>query len=277
MPAAMKTRAVRRRRWLRAERQQDVDHQCRRQHALHGDGGDRARRRARAGSAPSSSTPTIPGFSYGEKERKLGIKGSPTREIYFDDCRIPADRMIGDPGTGFTTALRTLDHTRLGIGAQAVGIAQGALDVAIGYIKQRRQFGQPVSDFQGVQFMVADMAMKIEAARQLVYRAASAGRDAARSNLTFTSSAAKCFASDTAMSVTVDAVQLLGGYGYVERLPGRAHDARREDHPDLRGHQPDPAHGDGTAAAEMTRREMTRPIEWSRVRRPLRPARRGWS
>ena len=159
-----------------------------------------------------------PGFSYGAKERKLGIKGSPTREIYFDDCRIPADRMIGAPGTGFTTALKTLDHTRLGIGAQAVGIAQGALDVALGYVKQRKQFGQPVSDFQGVQFMLADMAMKIEAARHLVYRAASAAESGA-SNLTFVSSAAKCFASDTAMAVTVDAVQLLGGYGYVEDFP----------------------------------------------------------
>jgi alkylation response protein AidB-like acyl-CoA dehydrogenase len=159
-----------------------------------------------------------PGFSYGAKERKLGIKGSPTREIYFDECRIPADRMIGAPGTGFTTALKTLDHTRLGIGAQAVGIAQGALDVALGYVKQRKQFGQPVSDFQGVQFMLADMAMKIEAARHLVYRAASAAESGA-SNLTFVSSAAKCFASDTAMAVTVDAVQLLGGYGYVEDFP----------------------------------------------------------
>ena len=158
------------------------------------------------------------GFSFGAKERKLGIKGSPTREIYFDNCRIPADRMIGAPGTGFTTALKTLDHTRLGIGAQAVGIAQGALDVALGYVKQRKQFGQPVSDFQGVQFMLADMAMKIEAARHLVYRAASAAETGA-SNLTFVSSAAKCFASDTAMAVTVDAVQLLGGYGYVEDFP----------------------------------------------------------
>jgi alkylation response protein AidB-like acyl-CoA dehydrogenase len=158
------------------------------------------------------------GFSYGAKERKLGIKGSPTREIYFDDCRIPADRMIGAPGTGFTTALKTLDHTRLGIGAQAVGIAQGALDVSLAYVKQRKQFGQPVSDFQGVQFMLADMAMKIEAARHLVYRAASAA-EAGAPNLTFVSSAAKCFASDTAMAVTVDAVQLLGGYGYVEDFP----------------------------------------------------------
>jgi alkylation response protein AidB-like acyl-CoA dehydrogenase len=158
------------------------------------------------------------GFSYGAKERKLGIKGSPTREIYFDDCRIPADRMIGAPGTGFTTALKTLDHTRLGIGAQAVGIAQGALDASIAYTKQRRQFNQPVSDFQGVQFMLADMAMKIEAARHLVYRAAAAAEVGAR-DLTFVSSAAKCFASDTAMAVTVDAVQLFGGYGYVEDFP----------------------------------------------------------
>jgi alkylation response protein AidB-like acyl-CoA dehydrogenase len=159
-----------------------------------------------------------PGFSYGAKERKLGIKGSPTREIYFDECRIPADRMIGAPGTGFTTALKTLDHTRLGIGAQAVGIAQGALDAAIAYTKQRRQFNQPVSDFQGVQFMLADMAMKIEAARHLVYRAAAAAEVGAR-DLTFVSSAAKCFASDTAMAVTVDAIQLFGGYGYVEDFP----------------------------------------------------------
>ncbi len=159
-----------------------------------------------------------PGFSYGEKERKLGIKGSPTREIYFDGCRIPADRMIGEPGTGFTTALRTLDHTRLGIGAQAVGIAQGALDAAVAYVKERRQFGKPVSDFQGVQFMLADMAMRIEAARHLVYRAAALA-DAGGPNMTFTSSAAKCFASDTAMAVTIDAVQLFGGYGYVSDFP----------------------------------------------------------
>ena len=114
----------------------------RRQHALHGDGGDRPVGRRARHHAPSSCTPTTRASRSGEKERKLGIKGSPTREIYFDDCRIPADRMIGEPGTGFTTALRTLDHTRLGIGAQAVGIAQGALDAAIAYVKERRQFGQ---------------------------------------------------------------------------------------------------------------------------------------
>jgi alkylation response protein AidB-like acyl-CoA dehydrogenase len=158
------------------------------------------------------------GFSVGTKERKLGIKGSPTCEIYFDNCRIPADRMIGDPGTGFKTALRTLDHTRLGIGAQAVGIAQGALDAAVAYVKERRQFQQRIADFQGVQFLVADMAMRIEAARQLVYVAAAAA-ERGEKNLTFRSSAAKCFASDTAMSVTTDAVQLFGGYGYTKDFP----------------------------------------------------------
>jgi alkylation response protein AidB-like acyl-CoA dehydrogenase len=159
-----------------------------------------------------------PGFSVGPKERKLGIKGSPTCEIYFDNCRIPADRMIGEPGTGFKTALRTLDHTRLGIGAQAVGIAQGALDAAVAYVKERRQFQQRIADFQGVQFMIADMAMRIEAARQLVYVAAAAA-ERGEKNLTFRSSAAKCFASDTAMSVTTDAVQLFGGYGYTKDFP----------------------------------------------------------
>ena len=159
-----------------------------------------------------------PGFSVGAKERKLGIKGSPTCEIYFEDCTIPADRIIGDPGTGFKTALRTLDHTRLAIGAQALGIAQGALDATITYTKQRKQFGKSISDFQGVQFMIADMAMRIEASRQLVYAAAArAERD--EPHLTFTSSAAKVFASDTAMSVTTDAVQLFGGAGYTQDFP----------------------------------------------------------
>jgi len=159
-----------------------------------------------------------PGFEVGPKERKLGIHGSPTREIYFTDCRIPADRMIGAAGTGFKTALATLDHTRPTIGAQAVGIAQGALDVAIDYIKQRRQFGKAVAEFQGVQFMIADMAMKIEAARQLVYVAASRA-ERGESNLGFISSAAKCLASDVAMAVTTDAVQLLGGAGYTRDFP----------------------------------------------------------
>jgi alkylation response protein AidB-like acyl-CoA dehydrogenase len=159
-----------------------------------------------------------PGFAVGPKERKLGISGSPTREIYFTDCRIPANRIIGAEGTGFRTALATLDHTRPTIGAQAVGIAQGALDVAVAYVKERKQFGKHIAEFQGIQFMLADMAMKVEAARQLVYVATSRA-ERGEPNLGFISSAAKCFASDTAMSVTTDAVQLLGGYGYTKDFP----------------------------------------------------------
>ncbi|HKX65701.1 MAG TPA: acyl-CoA dehydrogenase [Intrasporangium sp.] len=159
-----------------------------------------------------------PGFSVGTKERKLGIKGSPTREIHFSDCTIPAGRIIGEPGSGFKTALRTLDHTRLTIGAQAVGIAQGALDAALAYTSERRQFGQRISDFQGVQFMLADMAMKTEAARQLVYAAAGKA-ERGEPDLTFHSAAAKVLASDTAMEVTTDAVQLFGGYGYTKDFP----------------------------------------------------------
>jgi alkylation response protein AidB-like acyl-CoA dehydrogenase len=166
---------------------------------------------------------TDPGVSFGEPEKKLGIKGSPTRTVILDDVRIPADRIIGDEGTGFKTALATLDHTRITIAAQALGIAQGALDYAVGYVRERRQFGRPISDFQGVQFMLADMAMNIEAARQLTYRAAALSEQAMQGRpapgLTFASSAAKCFASDTAMQVTTDAVQLLGGYGYVRDYP----------------------------------------------------------
>jgi alkylation response protein AidB-like acyl-CoA dehydrogenase len=159
-----------------------------------------------------------PGFSVGKLEKKMGIKGSPTGELYFDSCRIPADRMIGAEGTGFKTALRTLDHTRLTIGAQALGIAQGAFEVARNYTKEREQFGKPIAQLQAVQFMLADMAMNIEAARQLIYVAA-AKAERMEPDLTFISAAAKCFASDTAMSVTTDAVQLLGGYGYVKDYP----------------------------------------------------------
>jgi alkylation response protein AidB-like acyl-CoA dehydrogenase len=159
-----------------------------------------------------------PGFSVGTKERKLGIKGSPTSEIYFENCTIPADRIIGEEGQGFITALKTLDHTRSMIGAQAVGIAQGALDASIAYVKERQQFGKAVAEFQGVQFMLADMAMKVEAARHLVY-VANASAERGGKDLTFLSSASKCFASDTAMSVTTDAVQLFGGYGYTRDFP----------------------------------------------------------
>ncbi|MGI5441218.1 acyl-CoA dehydrogenase family protein [Streptomyces shenzhenensis] len=159
-----------------------------------------------------------PGVSFGAPERKLGIKGSPTREVYFDGVRIPAERMIGAEGTGFATAMRTLDHTRVTIAAQALGVAQGAFDYAKGYVRERRQFGRPVADFQGVQFMLADMAMKIEAARQLTY-AAAAKSERGDGDLTFQGAAAKCFASDVAMEVTTDAVQLLGGYGYTRDYP----------------------------------------------------------
>ncbi|MFD4374437.1 acyl-CoA dehydrogenase family protein [Streptomyces sp. NPDC058486] len=158
------------------------------------------------------------GVSFGAPEKKLGIKGSPTREVYLDNVRIPADRMIGAEGTGFATAMKTLDHTRVTIAAQAIGIAQGALDYAKGYVKERKQFGKPIADFQGVQFMLADMAMKLEAARQLTY-AAAAKSERVDSDLTFFGAAAKCYASDVAMEVTIDAVQLLGGYGYTRDYP----------------------------------------------------------
>jgi alkylation response protein AidB-like acyl-CoA dehydrogenase len=158
------------------------------------------------------------GFTVGAKERKMGLRGSPTTELYFDDCRIPGDRIIGEPGTGFKTAMATLDHTRPTIGAQAVGIAQGALDAAIAYTKERRQFAQAISDFQAVQFMLADMAMKIEAARLMVYSAAARG-ERGEPNLSFIASASKCFASDVAMEVTTNAVQLFGGYGYTVDFP----------------------------------------------------------
>ena len=130
-------------------------------------------RRLPFGSNLATKVPGCPGFSVGPKERKHGIKGSPTREIYFENCVIPADRIIGEPGTGLKTALRILDHTRPTIGEQAVGIAQGALDAAIAYVKERKQFGKHLAEFQGLQFMLADMAMKVEAARQLCYVAVS--------------------------------------------------------------------------------------------------------
>ncbi|MCA2215612.1 acyl-CoA dehydrogenase family protein [Jidongwangia harbinensis] len=158
------------------------------------------------------------GVSFGAPEKKLGIKGSPTREVYFDNVRLPLDRMIGAEGTGFATAMQTLDHTRVTIAAQALGIAQGALDFAKGYVKERRQFGKPIGDFQGVQFMLADMGMKLEAARQLTYAAAGKS-ERGDADLTYFGAAAKCFASDAAMEITTDAVQLLGGYGYTRDYP----------------------------------------------------------
>ena len=161
---------------------------------------------------------TDEGVSFGAPEKKLGIKGSPTREVYLDHVAIPGDRIIGRPGTGFATAMRTLDHTRVTIAAQAVGIAQGALDYALGYVAERRQFGKALAEFQGLQFMLADMGMKLEAARQLTYVAA-AKSERGDADLTYFGATAKCFASDVAMEVTTDAVQLLGGYGYTKDYP----------------------------------------------------------
>ncbi|GAA5195182.1 acyl-CoA dehydrogenase [Rugosimonospora acidiphila] len=159
-----------------------------------------------------------PGVTFGAPEKKLGIKGSPTREVYFDNVRVPADRMIGKPGEGFKIAMRTLDHTRVTIAAQAIGIAQGALDFAKRYVQERRQFGKAIAEFQGIQFMLADMGMKLEAARQLTYAAAGKS-ERGDADLTYFGAAAKCFASDAAMEITTDAVQLLGGYGYTKDFP----------------------------------------------------------
>ena len=154
------------------------------------------------------------GFSVGKSEKKLGIRGSPTREVYLDNVVVAEDRLLGEDGQGFTYAMRTLDYSRPTIAAQALGIAQGAFDVAAKYLTEREQFGKKIAEFQGLQFTLADMAMQIEAARLLTYKAASA-TDARDPKMTYFAAIAKCHASDTAMAVTTDAVQLLGGYGYM--------------------------------------------------------------
>ena len=159
-----------------------------------------------------------PGFSAPRLEHKMGIRGSPTAELNFDDVRVPAANRLGDEGDGFKIAMATLDRSRLSVAAQAVGIAQGALDFAVGYAAERRQFGERVADMQGIQFMLADMASQTEAARQLTY-AAAASVDAADPDLAYWTSCAKLVAGDTAMRVTTDAVQVLGGYGYVSEYP----------------------------------------------------------
>jgi alkylation response protein AidB-like acyl-CoA dehydrogenase len=159
-----------------------------------------------------------PGFSAPRLEHKMGIRGSPTAELQFDDVRVPAANRLGEEGEGFAIAMATLDRSRLSIAAQAVGIAQGALDFAVGYAAQRKQFGERVADLQGIQFMLADMASGIEAARQLTY-AAAAAVDANAPDLAYWTSSAKLIAGDMAMRVTTDAVQVLGGYGYVTEYP----------------------------------------------------------
>jgi alkylation response protein AidB-like acyl-CoA dehydrogenase len=159
-----------------------------------------------------------PGVSFGKLEHKMGIRGSPTREVYMDHTEIPEDRLIGQESEGFTYAMRTLDYSRPTIAAQALGIAQGAFDVAARYATERQQFGKPIGHFEGLQFMLADMAMEIEAARLLVYKAASLV-DAQDPKMTYFASVAKCYAGDAAMKVTTDAVQVLGGYGYMREYP----------------------------------------------------------
>jgi alkylation response protein AidB-like acyl-CoA dehydrogenase len=159
-----------------------------------------------------------PGFSIGKLEHKLGIRGSPTGEVILDDVRVPAANVVGEEGKGFYYAMGTFDWSRPAIGAQAVGIAQGALDYAANYMTERRTFGQPLTHYQGLQFMIADMAMQVEAARGLVYRA-SAMIETNHPDLTRMASMAKCFAGDVAMKVTTDAVQLLGGYGFTKDFP----------------------------------------------------------
>ena len=160
------------------------------------------------------------GVEVGKLERKLGVRGSPTGEIILHDVRVPVANLVGDEGQGFYLAMGTLDRSRPGIGAQAVGIAQGAIDFATSYLKSRRQFGQALAEFQGLQFMLADMAMKTEAARLLVHKACALIDDGdPRGELAMAGAMAKCFAADTAMSVTTDGVQLLGGYGYTKEFP----------------------------------------------------------
>ncbi len=159
-----------------------------------------------------------PGFAAPRVEHKMGIRGSPTAELTFDDVRVPSANRLGEEGEGFKIAMATLDRSRLGIAAQAVGIAQGALDASVAYAAERTQFGQRVVEFQGIQWMLADMSSQTEAARQLTY-AAAARVDAHAPDLPYWTSSAKLVAGDTAMKVTTDAVQVLGGYGYIREYP----------------------------------------------------------
>jgi alkylation response protein AidB-like acyl-CoA dehydrogenase len=160
----------------------------------------------------------LPGFGFGKKENKMGIRASTTRELVFDNCRVHKSQILSKEGMGFLVAMGTLDRTRPGVAAQAVGIAQGALDEAIKYSRERVQFGKPISAFQGVQFMLADMAMKLEAARSLVYATAKM-IDSGEKKFAKESAMCKCFASDVAMEITTNAVQILGGYGYMKEYP----------------------------------------------------------
>ena len=160
-----------------------------------------------------------PGFSFGKEEDKMGIRASSTRELVFEDCRVPVENLLGREGTGFITAMKTFDASRPGVGAQALGIAQGALDLAVDWAISRKQFGSPVSSFQGLRFLLADMAMQVEAARALIYATSRHIDGNPRDRSTIYSAMSKCFASDVAMRVTTDAVQVFGGSGYMRDYP----------------------------------------------------------
>ena len=160
----------------------------------------------------------MPGFTFGKKEDKMGIRASATRELIFQDCRVPAANRLGKEGSGFMTAMKTFDNSRPGVGSQALGIAAGALDLAVGYARQRKQFGRPIIANQGLQWMLADMAMQVEAARALIY-ATARWIDSGAKRPTMGSAMAKCFASDVAMKVTIDAIQVFGGVGYTKEYP----------------------------------------------------------
>src|SRR5213595_316282 len=162
--------------------------------------------------------PTFPGFALGKLERKMGVRGSPTVAIHLSDCEVPVENRLGGEGDGFKIALRVLDGSRPAVGAQAVGIGQAALDAAVAYAKERAQFGQPIAAFQGIQFMLADMAMQLHASRLMVHHAAALA-DRGAPSTAFESSMEKCFASDAAMRITTDAVQIFGGYGYTREYP----------------------------------------------------------
>src|SRR6266403_2056964 len=162
--------------------------------------------------------PTFPGFAVGKAERKMGVRGSPTVALHLTDCEVPVENRLGEEGEGFKIALRVLDGSRPAVGAEAVGIGQAALDAAVGYAKERQQFGQPIGAFQGVQFMLADMAMQVHGARLLVHHAARQVDAGIRAN-TYEASMAKCWAGDAAMKVATDAVQIFGGYGYTREFP----------------------------------------------------------
>ena len=162
--------------------------------------------------------PTFPGFALGKLERKMGIRGSPTVAIHLTDCEVPVENRLGEEGEGFRVALGALDRSRPAVGGQAVGIAQAALDAAVGYARERRQFDRPIAEFQGIQFMLADMAMSVHASRLLVHHAAALV-DRGATGTALESSMAKCFAADAAMRVAIDAVQVFGGYGYTREYP----------------------------------------------------------